>query len=232
MGKALAERRLWRWCALAGIATLATSFGFGAIDKLVACGGADGLGPIMRFELARTPGEVAALFGEGRCREMLVSAMRAATWLDALVFIPAYCGFLILALLALRGSGGRIALAAIAAVALAGLLDEIEGAMLFVIMDALPGTQGLIDWLIPLVRAKFALIGAGVAAIGALTARRGGIGLLLGTAVVIGGVVSLSGLTGDARAPMLILGNTIAWPCILLAASIFAIGRSRPPAPA
>lgn len=217
----ISERTAWRWCALAGIVTLAISMVFGAIGGLVGCGGPDDLGPIMRFELARSPNDVATLLGAEPCRATLLGAMRTATWLDALAFIPAYCGFLILALLALQGSSPKIALAGMAAIALAGALDEIEGVLLFAIMDALPGTQSSIDLLIPLVRAKFGLIGLGVMMIAGLIIRRGGVGLALGGIIAIGGALSLAGLTGDARAGLLILGNTVAWPCLLLAAVIF-----------
>jgi hypothetical protein len=87
-------------CVLAGLVAFACSFAFGKIPGLVACGtfaGSGQLGPILAFELARTPGDVAALFGSGACRASLIDAQNTGLWLDALGFIPSYTAFLVLA---------------------------------------------------------------------------------------------------------------------------------------
>src|SRR4051812_32811233 len=84
-------RTAWRLCVLAGLVAFACSWAFGRIPGLAACGMFDGsarLGPILAFELARTPGDVAALFGSGACRATLVGAQNSGLWLDALGFIP------------------------------------------------------------------------------------------------------------------------------------------------
>ena len=93
---------------------------------LIACGPAPGgLGPIIGFELARTPAQVAALFGADPCRSTLVAAQYTGLWLDGLGFIPSYTAFLILA--AITASRGRMRRAIVAMLVVAGLSDEVEG---------------------------------------------------------------------------------------------------------
>lgn len=62
-----------------------------------ACGGLQpGYPPVIAFELARTPADLTALFGDGpsACREALVSAMDRINVLDLALFIPAYAALL------------------------------------------------------------------------------------------------------------------------------------------
>lgn len=218
------ETKWWWRAAGAGLIVLLMSFGFGLIPDIEACTDTGDVGSIIAFELVRTPGEVAALFGEEPCRGLFTAAMRQATWIDALGFIPAYSAFLICALVALRGYGRRIALAGVAAVLIAAISDEIEGALLFAIMDSLPGTQGQIDGLIVAVRAKFALLGLASIAIGwLLIARRSGFSWLAGAIIGLGGIVSLALLLGDRFAPTMLLGATLSWATLFLTASGYAV---------
>ena len=223
------EAKWWWRAAGAGLIVLLISFGFGMIPNIEACGDSGDLGSIIAFELVRTPAEVAALFGEQPCRTAFLSAMRQATWLDALAFIPAYSALLILSLIALRRYGPKIALAGIAATLLGAVADEIEGVLLFQIMDPLPGSQSAIDWLIVMVRAKFALLGLGTALAGwLLVVRRNGFGWLAGAIIALGGIVTLSILLGDNFAPTMVLGATVAWAALFVTAALYAIaGRLR-----
>lgn len=155
----------WRWSLAAGLVAFACSWGFSRIPGLVACGPTGGLGPIIALEFARTPADVARLFGAEPCRATLVAAQRTGLWLDALGFIPAYTGFLSLAAFA---AGGRRAWPVVAAFALAGLADEVEGGLLFALLGSLPGTQGPLDALGWAVGAKFLLLGIGTFAVAML----------------------------------------------------------------
>ncbi len=208
-------RAWWLACTIAGIVTIATSIYFGQIANLAIPDSPGGAGSIIAFEIVRTPADVAALFDSAPDTGLFVAAMRHATWVDALVFIPAYTLFVCAALMAMRPRGSKIAAAGIVAMLLAALFDELEGVQLFAIMDALPGTQATIDWLIPLVRAKFALLGVAAMTIGWLLARTGGWWRLAGLVVTIGGAVTMIGLSSDARAGYLGLGGALSWLTLL-----------------
>lgn len=219
--------RLWIACALIGVVTIAISIGFGMIPNIAGCGDVGRAGSIIAFELVRTPADVAALFGQPPCTGPFVEAMRLATWIDALAFIPAYSAFLITGLLALRPNGRIVSLAGIAAILLAALFDEIEGVQLFRIMADLPGRQPVIDLLIPLVRGKFALLGLGALAIGWLLAKPGGVGRITGLLVTIGGALTMVGLYGDDNARFLTLGSAISWLTLLGVAGVRSFRENR-----
>lgn len=225
----------WRWCLAAGVATFIASSGFGWIGPPQLCG--PGYGPfsaVLSFEFVHSPAEVARLFGGGPCRTAMLAAMRRAQWWDALAFIPAYTAFLIFGTIAAGRGAWRWA--TVAMLVAAGLLDQVEGALMFAVMRALPGTQATIDWLIPVVHAKFALLALGTVAIGwMLGARQRPLAMIAGLAIVGGGLVSLYGLMHlpDAR---LMSGMTWALTALLITAlcasvnpSLFWAGRAAPP---
>lgn len=225
------ERSWWWRCAGAGLIVIAVSLYFGMIPNIEGCApevDAQNLGSIIAFELVRTPADVAALFGAPPCTEPFTTAMRHATWVDALVFIPAYSAFLICALLALRGYGGSLASIGIAAVAAAALFDQLEGFWLFMIMGDLPGTQGQINWLIPAVRAKFVLLGIGAICIGVLLTRHRGMGYLFGAVVALGGVATTALIVDDAYGAITVQGSAIAWLALFVVAFLYAIIRMNP----
>ena len=217
----------WIACLCAGALTIALSIGFGLIPNISGCGDDGGAGSIIAFELVRTPADVAALFGQPPCTGPFREAMRLATWIDALVFIPVYSAFLIAGLLALRPNGRIVALAGIAAVLFAALFDEIEGVQLFRIMTDLPGSQPIIDLLILLVRGKFALLGIGALAIGWLLAKPGGAGRITGLLVTLGGALTMVGLYGDEYARFLTLGSALSWLTLLGVAAVRSLRGRR-----
>ncbi|QLC25450.1 hypothetical protein HFP57_10755 [Parasphingopyxis algicola] len=227
-----ATERSWWWrCAGAGLIVILVSLYFGMIPNIEGCApdiGADNLGSIIAFELVRTPVDVAALFGTPPCTEPFLAAMRHATWVDALLFIPAYSAFLICALIALRGYGGSLAGVGIAAVAAAALFDQVEGFWLFMIMDSLPGSQGEINWLIPAVRAKFALLGVGAICIGVLLTRHKGMGFVFGAIIALGGAATTALIVDDAYGALTIQGSAIAWLALFVVAFLYAIIRMNP----
>lgn len=224
-------RTAWRLSVLAGLVAFACSFAFGEIPRLIACGAYDGsgqLGPILAFELAKTPGDVAALFGAGTCRATFTAAQDTGLWLDAFGFIPSYTLFLALA--AVAASRGRLRLAIVAMLVIAGLSDEIEGVLMWRIMDNLPGVSAQLDALWWAVHIKFALLALGTTAIGlALLGKFKLWPMLFGLIVAVGGAAAIYGFwTLPNR--MMMAGFTYAWFAILATAIVasFAAGVFTP----
>jgi hypothetical protein len=224
-------RTAWRLSVLAGLIAFACSFAFGKIPGLVACGtfaGSGQLGPILAFELARTPGDVAALFGSGACRATLVGAQNIGLWLDALGFIPSYTAFLVLA--AIAASRGWAQRAIVAMLLIAGLSDEIEGVFMWRIMGDLPGTPAQLHGLWWAVHVKFALLAISTTLIGLELIRAFKLWpMLFGLIIAVGGAAAVYGfwILPDA---MMMAGFTYAWFAILVTAIVasFAAGIFAP----
>lgn len=211
----------WRGCLAAGLVAIGALVAFGGIAGLAPCGPSTGLNAILAFELARTPAELAALFGQDPCRSILIAAQIRALLVDALLFIPAYAAFLTFAAVALDG---RIAARlAMAAVALAALLDEIEGALQYTLLRTLPGRQWLIDLLYWEARTKFVLLGLAGLILAALLAANRRLGAVAAIPVALGSFFSLYFAFIDMHAPQLLLGYRIAWTTLLVVAAIGAV---------
>ncbi len=217
----MSQATAWRLCALAGFATLLASTAFGWIPGLTACGPAGGAGPIIAFELARTPKALAALFGSEPCTAHLLAAQRSALWLDSFGFIPAYTAFLALAGWALRG--GRLALVTVVVFLVAGLCDEIEGVTMFAIMDPLPGAPWLFTPLFWAVRTKFALLGVGELLLALTLVRGTWPGRIAAIPLALGGLASLWFLFTAPHAPMMMKAHSYAWAALLVVAIVAAI---------
>ena len=177
------------------------------------------------------------MFGAEPCRSTLAAAQRTGLWLDALAFIPAYTAFLALAA---RALGGRAAWPLIGMFVTAGLLDEIEGVLLWRVLATLPGTQPVLDALFWAVRGKFLLLGLGTFALGALlTLRFNRVALPFGLVIAAGGLQALLRFFA-LPSPGMMGGFTVGWLALFVAAataslwpSPFAPARAfRPPAPA
>jgi hypothetical protein len=211
----------WRWAAIAGLAVLCFTIAFGAIPGIDACGA--GGNPILAFEFVTSPAEVAAQFPPD-CRDVHAAAQYRGLWIDAMGFIPVYSAFLILQLFALdRERPSPVARWAMLAVLAAAASDQFEGIQLFRILADLPGTQDMIDLLMPAVRIKFALLAAVGIAIGALHLRFVLWRKLFGSVMIAGGLVSLAGLFG--RHELVIQGSTLSWTAMLIAAIILSLRR-------
>jgi hypothetical protein len=221
----MTSRTAWRLCVLAGLIAFLCSWGFGHIPGLVACGPVPaGLSPIIGFELAKTPADVATLFGVDPCRSALVGAQWTGLWLDALGFIPSYTAFLILA--AIAASGGRFRMVIVAMLVVAGLSDEIEGLVMGGIIRTLPGTEAQLNQLYWAVHIKFGLLALGTTLIGLAVVRLGGlIPLLFGAVVWIGGIAAIYGF-GELPGPVMMRAFTIAWFGLLATAILAAVRPS------
>lgn len=177
----------------------------------------------MAFELARSPAEVATIFGEGTCRATLVAAQMKALWLDGLAFIPSYSAFLMLAALALRQPAPRLGSTAVAAALVAGLLDEIEGGLLYAILRDLPGSGTIIALLYAEVRAKFALLALAGLLIGWLFVTNRRPGMVFAVPMLGGALFSAVLIAGNMHAPALMQGYRWSWTALLVAALIGSV---------
>jgi hypothetical protein len=174
----------------------------------------------MAFELARSPAEVAAIFGTGACRATLMAAQVKGLWLDGLAFIPSYTAFLVLAAIALRAPAPRLALAAIVMVLGAGLLDEVEGGLLYGILRDLPGSPTLIALLYGEVRAKFTLLALGALLIGWLFVVNRRPGMVVAVPMIGGSMFSGVLIASNMHAAALMQGYRWSWTALLIAALI------------
>ncbi|MBC9034835.1 hypothetical protein IAG41_20785 [Sphingomonas sp. JC676] len=202
---------------------MVASTAFGWISGLVACGDTHGAGPIIAFELARTPDAVRALFGAEPCLGTYAQAQRDGLWLDLLGFIPAYSAFLALGAFALRGQASRLALVTAAIVLLAGLLDEAEGLVMFRILAALPGTPELLQALFWTVRPKFALLGLGEILLALMLWRGPLLGKVAAGPLLAGGLVSIGFLLANPHSPTMMKAHSYAWMALLLVALVASV---------
>ncbi len=212
----------WRWCLAAGVAAFIGSWMLGRVPGLVACGSTNGMGPILAFELVRSPADVTALFGTDPCRATFAAAQRTGAMIDMLLFVPAYTAFLVLAAISVGLQRGWVVLVAVILI-LAGLLDEVEGLMMLGLLANLPGTQPAIDALSLTVHGKFVLLTAGTIGVGALLVDTRRIAAVAGGLVVlVGGGMAAVGLATLPNA-MMMDGFTIAWFAVLFVALAGAV---------
>lgn len=214
-------RTAWIGCAAAGVAAFTCAALFKTIPGLAPCGPGITDNAILAFQIARTPAEMAALFGGEPCTSTLIAAQKTGLVLDGLGFIPLYTAFLIFGATA-SGARGIAKWGIIAVLALAALSDEIEGYISGRIIDALPGTQGQIDALFWAVHSKYALLAVGTIAIGgALTVQRRFPTKLPGLWIAAWGLIALAGLF--VSPPMMTSAFSFGWISLLLVAFVCAI---------
>lgn len=165
------------------------------------------------------------MFGTGACRDTFVAAQIEGLWLDWLGFIPAYTAFLILA--ATAASQGPVRRAIVGMMLVAAVSDEIEGLLMWRIMQALPGTQAQLDQLWWAVHVKFGLLGVGTKLIGlTITRMSGPVPKLPGLVVWFGGMAAIYGVAEVSTAAMMMNAFSCAW-IALLAIAIFTAVKPR-----
>jgi hypothetical protein len=214
----------WRWCALAGLATLAVSIAIGRTPGLVPCGPSGGAGAIIALEMARSVADVTALFGGGPCAGRLLAAQRTALWWDMLAFIPAYAVFLMAAVMALRPVNFGLALLGFNLFLIVPVLDWLEGAILFRILGEMPGTEKLFTGLFWMVRPKFAMLALGEIVLAAMLWQLGTrLAKIAAGAIAAGGAVSLLFLVTAPRDPVMMRGYLVAWVALLVVAGVGAV---------
>ena len=219
----------WRWCVVAGIATLIASTAFGYLG-IKPCGDTGGAGAIIALELVRTPEALVQLFlgyGQGRaCADALLAAHERALVLDGFAFIPAYGIFLFHGAKALTPAHARLACMAMAAVLVAALLDEVEGLILFQLIGIWESPPDLFDALFWVVRPKFALLGIGEILIAALLLRGTWFAKIAALPMIAGGLASLYFLFANPYDPLMMQGHRWAWTALLIVAVAAAIRPS------
>jgi hypothetical protein len=116
-----------------------------------ACGSlAHGYAPVIAEELARSAADLAAIFGTGpsACRSAIAAQLNLVTWIDCLVFVPAYGAFLLFFFLAMVPRDDRAAFIGFVASAAAVVGDYIENICLFQV-TASPDAAGFAFALLP-----------------------------------------------------------------------------------
>lgn len=191
--------------------------------SVYACGPTHGAGPIIAFELVRSPAQLAELFGPPGCATQFQAEQIRAGWWDALAFIPAYAAFLALGAFALRGDARRLSRIAIAVLLVAALLDQVEGLILFQLAAHWQDPPDLFGALFFAVRSKFALLGIGSLLLAMLAWRRTPIGKAAALVLAGGGLASLWFLFADPHDPAMMLGHRYAWMALLALAAIGSV---------
>ena len=139
----------FRICVGAAIVVVLVSIYF-AVTAPVACGGlAHGYAPVVAEELARTTGDLHAVFGDpGACRSALAAKLNLVTWVDTLLFIPAYGAFLLFFFLGMVPRDEHSALVGFLFGAIAVVADFAENACLFQVTGA-PDVAGVALAILP-----------------------------------------------------------------------------------
>ncbi|MEI9996483.1 MAG: hypothetical protein WDM91_17940 [Rhizomicrobium sp.] len=187
---------------------------------LVPCGGlAKGYAPVIGEELARNLADLRAIFGGGpsACRNALAAQINAITWIDSLVFIPAYGVFLLFFFLAMVPRDDRSALIGFLLSALALLGDYVENVCLFQITAA-PDMMGfslaVLPWATGL---KWLTLGLGAAVGGTILIRTGRLNY---PAAALCGLAFLGTVLGIANprlfGPFISNAVTLAWVVFLI----------------
>jgi hypothetical protein len=224
-------RTFWILCVVFGVAVIGLVAWFAQVTPNQACSDQlpVGASPFLAFQLARTTGDIEAVFGgEGNpCRAGMVAVIDLANRVDLIVFIGTYSGFLACFFLALLRSGlpglGR---AGLGAVALAGASDVLETSIQLYITSSLPGTVTSLVLLTIGSTGKF--LGIALAAIcagAAMLARGRMLGRLAGAACIAGGLMVGVGLNYAPARPGLRTGIFITWLVMLLYAAGAAMRR-------
>ena len=177
---------IWRWAAVAALLTVAIAFAFPAIPDIGACGASASW---VAFQKTSSVATVAAMIRPD-CTAAFVPALRHSMWLDNIAFIPAYTAFLGLVLHALRPMPRWAWLAGVATLAIGIVADQVEGFRLLAILNALPGTQAMIDSANAATFAKELYLSLATLVIGLLLARARGAVRLLAIITALGGLVA------------------------------------------
>lgn len=145
--------------ALTGLVTLGVTIAFQQLAAVKAAGTCMGPGSVVQFEFARTPADLAAVFGPAVCRQPVIAGMDAVNLLDIAAYIPSYTAFAILAALWLGGRS-RLALAAIGLAVVAFIADMVETTTLLQITKDIAAAGPLLPRSSTAAWIKFAALGA------------------------------------------------------------------------
>lgn len=137
--------------------------------------GVPGYNPVIAEELARSAADLAAIFGSGpsTCRTAIAAQLNLVTWIDCLVYVPAYGAFLLFFFLAMVPRDDRAAFVGFVASALAVIGDYVENICLFQV-TASPDATGFAFALLPWATGlKWLALGAAAAVGGMILLEKG-----------------------------------------------------------
>jgi hypothetical protein len=175
---------LWRAASATALLTILVALAFPAVPGINACGAS---GSWVAFQMVSSVAAVTAMIRPD-CANAFVPALRHSMWLDSLAFIPVYGAFLALVLFALKPLSRVAWLAATVALAIGIVADQVEGFRLLAILDALPGTDAMIDGANAATLAKKLGLSLATLMIGLLLLRERGAGRWLGAIAALGGL--------------------------------------------
>jgi hypothetical protein len=118
-----------------------------------------GPGSVVQFEFARTPEQLAAVFGPPVCHQPVIAGMDAVNHLDIAAYIPGYTAFAALAALWLGGRS-RLALVAVGLAVVAFVADMVETTTLLQITKDIAAAGPLLPRSSTAAWIKFAALGA------------------------------------------------------------------------
>lgn len=225
--------RAWAITTLVfGAGTLLLFVVFALLPEMRAAAQCLPVGSVVRFELARDGGELAALFGgaDSVCRPLAAAAMDAVNRLDLIVFIPTYTAFCVSAAFLMAGGALRplSAAAGLFALAAAGA-DYVETTTLLEITPALNDLTRL-QTLAPISSgaawAKFALLTAHAFACAGLAFVNGRRWII--TAALVAPVAGVALAASDPAhfSTVMNAAFALAWTA-LLAAAVRELARKR-----
>lgn len=224
--------RLWAiLTVLAGLAVVAVSTAFTLLPEVVA-GQAAGCftktPPVVAFEFARTVPEAAALFGQGACRSLSLTAMDAINDLDIRFYIPAYTLFAVFgALFAARGARPPLVFMAFLAAIVAFVADMVETTTLLDVTRDIEAAGPLLPRSSIAAWTKFAALavhGLLVAGICLRTPRR----WIVCAAMMLPAAGTIAAAVDPSRwSSLMMLGLTVGWMTLLAFAAKESVWPSR-----
>lgn len=227
---AMGNARLWAaLTAILGVVALGVSVGFGLLPEVKAAADCPGAASVLPFEMARTAGDLAAIFhapGDA-CRPKAVAAMDATNHLDVATFIWSYGGFMAVAALFLaRGVLRPLVLAAVAAALGAIVADYVETFNLLAITRDVDASVPMLATSANAAWIKFMLIGVNALCLAGLcfteTPRRRIVGGLLVLPAIGVAVFLFDHRQAQAQTLLIVAG----WLPLILVAARDALRRS------
>lgn len=227
MSPILSRIRLWAALAsVAGLVALAVTVAFRLLPQVHAAGTCLAADAVIRFEFARTPADLQAIFGP--CRPQAIAAMDAVNRLDVAAYIPSYSAFAAFAALYLGGGVRRpIVILAIVAAATALIADYVETTTLLRITADLEGAGPLLATSSTAAGIKFAALGINAALLAAICLTASPRRPIVGGLLLLPALATVVMAIDPSRSDLLNLAYLASWtPLLALAIRHALTGRS------
>jgi hypothetical protein len=192
-----------------------------AVTAPVACGGlTPGYAPVVAEELSRSVADLHAIFGDpGACRTVVATKLNLVTWIDSLLFIPAYGAFLLFFFLGLVPRDEQSAFVGFVFAAAAVVADYAENICLFQVTAA-PDVAGIALALLPWATGvKWIALGLAAMMGGAILIERGGENYPAAAACGLALLGSVLGIVNPRLfGPYIASGIALSWLAFLVVA--------------